>query len=91
MKNLRRVAIATAAAAAITIPAAGTASAIYIPGDDGSMNQPADGEMAITIMPLATPEADGDLVAVPADGVPGTDGFDDQVRQTLQSFSWLSN
>ena len=55
------------------------------------MNQPADGEMAITVMPLATPEADGDLVAVPADGVPGTDGFDDQVRQTLQSFSWLSN
>ncbi|MEM9513384.1 MAG: chaplin [Actinomycetota bacterium] len=91
MKNIRRVAIATAAAAALMIPAAGAASAIYIPDSDGSIEQSADGEMAITVMPLAAPEADGDLVAVPAmlDDVPA--GFDDQVRQTLQSFPWLNN
>ncbi len=62
-------------------------------GDEGSIDQPADGEMAITVMPLAAPEADGDLVAVPADleAVPAVTSFDDQVRQTLQSFPWLSN
>ncbi|MEM8621214.1 MAG: hypothetical protein AAGF73_15955 [Actinomycetota bacterium] len=90
MKSIRRVAIATAAVAAVTIPAAGAASAIYIPGDDDT-NQLADGEMAITVMPMMAPDTDGDLVATPAEQVPGTTGFDEQVRQTLTSFWWLTN
>lgn len=92
MSPIRRLALATAAATMLVLPAAGAASAILPDGYDGPTE--ATDEPSITMMPAVEPALTMAPLAAPdtagVDGDYSTAAFTDAVRTTVQSMPWFS-